>query len=417
MNKKIIAITIVILVFGALIAWALLSPKNGTVSNTTDTESTGGIGSLFPFFGGTTGGSATEGSTGDTTGGTGDETPPEIQKDVLRKISNRVIAGVTILPIKKPLPEEEAVVLPTVRLAERGTGYIFDVDVRGENEKKLTGTTVVRTAEARFGDNGNSVALRYVKTNNATVATFLGKVTPNPEGGVGDLKGQFLPDNIIDLVFSPDGKSLAYLLKNSNGSVGFTTKSDGTSRSQSFTSPFSEWLLGWSEAGLNVTTKAASTIPGYMYQVKSGALTKIFGGIEGLTTLASPNGKQILYGIGDEGTTSLYVRNLSTGDDINLGLTTLPEKCVWGKNNSTVYCGATDAVPRDAYPNAWYQGTYFFSDSLWRVDTETGKTTLLSTTVGLDATQLILDDEERYLVFVDKRDGSLWSLDIDKALE
>ena len=190
-------------------------------------------------------------------------------------------------------------------------------------------------------------------------------------------------------------------------------------KTQIFNSPFTEWLPQWgNNKTISLTTKPSSGIPGYVYRMDATTgknLTEIFGGINGLTTLPSPDGKLILYG---DDTLSLYIYHLDTKVSDLLGVKTLPEKCVWGKTSDIVYCAVPKLPALALYPDAWYQGEVSFSDQFWKIDIKTGNTTMLldPTTVAggsdIDGIKLALDTSGNYLFFVNKKDSFLWEFSL-----
>ena len=403
----------------------------------------GSLLSLFPF--GLSNGNTTGTVSTSTEGGndTGNGNTATSTYDPLQQLSTRSIVGMTIvLPnysvlqtttatstsktstSTAPAPSTDIPVMksdvPIIRFAEQGTGYIYDVDAHGKNETKRTGTTIVRVAEAYFGDNGNSVIFRYLKNDNSTIETYLGRVIASVDPtAFATVKGDFLPENIPNLVMSPDGTSLAYLFQTNDGTGGISMKTDGSAKKQLFSSSFDEWLLDWKQGGLFATTKAAGDIPGYVYMVQpSGTFQKILGGVNGLTTNVSPSGKLMLYDSSGKGKLSLFVRH-ENGDSIKLDVKTLPEKCVWNKNSTAIYCAVPVAVPDSGvdYPDDWYQGLTHFSDSIWKIDASSGNATQITGLEGksIDATNLMIDQNETFLFFVNKTDGTPWSYDLRPA--
>ncbi len=113
--------------------------------------------------------------------------------------------------------------------------------------------------------------------------------------------------------------------------------------------------------------------------------------------------------------------NISNENTTPITLKTLPEKCVWSQlNNSVVYCAVPDSIPRATYPDQWYQGIVSFSDSIWMINTKTGVTKDLAplrqiSNGDIDAINLSLDSKEDYLTFMNKRDLSLWGLQLNAS--
>ncbi len=423
-KKILIIIAIILLLLGG---WVFLSTKKTGEINPDGSEKNL-LSALFPF--GTTGNNTQPANTdgqGNSVDGGNNDGIGNSQK-LLSQITNIATAGFILLPtdttpvVQHDVSEDTSTditktILPAVRFAERGTGYLYDTDIKGQNLKKVSGTVIARTAQALFADNGNTAILRYVKADNVTISTFLGKYTPSTDTlNPGTLTGSFLPEKISDIVVSADQKNLLYLLPTETGAVGISIKTDGTAKKQLFSSRFSEWLLDWSDGRVMLTTKASSTVPGYMYAVEpSGTLLKTIGGITGLTTKMSPDGKNILYSVSGGDGLSLRIYHIADGTSVSTGLQTLPEKCVWGIDPSHFYCGAGQTISIGPYPDAWYKGVSHFNDAFWKIRANDGTTIQLNNGEGndIDATNLAFDQSGRYLVFINKNDTSLWSLDLE----
>ena len=141
----------------------------------------------------------------------------------------------------------------------------------------------------------------------------------------------------------------------------------------------------------------------------------MLGPINGLTSLASPNGKLILYG--DDGL-SLFVYHLDTKTSDSLGLRTLPEKCVWGAASDFVYCAVPVGAGGGGYPDQWYQGETSFRDQIWKINMVNGTTTIIIDLAAeinggvIDGTKLALDEKENYLFFLTKKNSFLLELNL-----
>jgi len=117
----------------------------------------------------------------------------------------------------------------------------------------------------------------------------------------------------------------------------------------------------------------------------------------------------------------LFIHTTEKGESIRAPITTLPEKCVWGNDNITVYCGVPSDFGQGAYPDIWYQGVVSFSDVIWMLNTETNAVELLATPIELANTEMdiikpFLSENENYLFFTNKKDMSLWVFDLQPAL-
>ena len=67
------------------------------------------------------------------------------------------------------------------------------------------------------------------------------------------------------------------------------------------------------------------------------------------------------------------------------------------------------------FPDDWYQGLFSFSDNLYKVNTSTGTTSLIADmnatySQNLDIVNPALSANEKYFIFKNKTDGTLWSI-------
>jgi len=114
--------------------------------------------------------------------------------------------------------------------------------------------------------------------------------------------------------------------------------------------------------------------------------------------------------------TSIY--DTKTGETKVLDIKTLAEKCVWSKKNiNTIYCAVPQYLGARKYPDEWYQGIVSFTDAIYKIDLDTNTTSVfdsLSSDTTFDIKDMQLSEQEEYLVFQNKKNLSLWSLDITK---
>ena len=320
--------------------------------------------------------------------------------------------------LKKPLTEFKT----AVRYVAKATGNIYQTFADKIEEKKFSVTTIPKVYDSYFGNRDESVVMRYLKADNKTIETFVGNLPkeylgtdPNTNN---EIKGSFLPDNVKDISISPDTLKMFYLFESGNNMIGTTLNFSDNKKVQVFDSPFTEWLSQWGSSNtIILATKPSGGIPGYVYSldlVKKN-LTKIFGEINGLTTLGSSNGRLILFG---DSNLLLNIYHTDSRNSDILGVRTLPEKCVWGKISDAVYCAVPKLIIPNIYPDSWYQGEVSFNDQLWKIDIKTGNATLIlnpTTVVGgeeVDGIKLALDEGENYLFFINKKDSFLWGLEL-----
>jgi len=309
---------------------------------------------------------------------------------------------------------------PSLRYVDKSTGNVYQTFADKIYEQKITTNIVPQVHEAYFGNNGQSVVMRYLNQSN-TIESFVGLLPKEILGADmfegNQMNASFLPENVTDLSFSSDTTKLFYMFNSKNNSFGITSDYLGTRRTQVFTSPFTEWLSAWPNNNLiNLTTKPSSSVPGYMYGINPSKkdFNKILGNIKGLTTLTSPSGKLVLYA--DNGL-NLRIYNIDSRESVDVGAKTMPEKCTWNSTSTNIYCAVPKFTDGDNYPDTWYQGETSFEDEIWRIDPQTGNGSTLvdisaTSKEDTDAIKLSVDVNENYLFFINKNTNYLWELNL-----
>lgn len=424
MNRRniiIIALVVVAILLGVG-AYFYFSKKPSTPSTggapSFPTES-GGIPSSFGGENGS--GETTEGGSGTSFGPGAGGTLPR-----LYELHKAPVAGVGIFETgKSPL------LYVSARYLERGLGNIFETPLASLTETRVSNETHQGIAEALWGNGGQSVVIRYldnqidnlIKTHvlNLSIGTsFTGMSTTTASTQTMFLKTEevFLPDAIPFLSVSQDKSDKIFYLEDLGiSTAGLVSGYRNSNPTNIFNSAFSEWLPQMPNQNLvTLTTKPSAKVPGYLFFLtpKTKAVTRILGGINGLTTLTSPDGKFVLYSQTGDGAPDLLSYDVSKKQSSQLSLQTLPEKCVWSQKNLTVvYCAVPQSISQGTYPDQWYQGVLSFSDALWRIDVSTQNTQMIMTpgdynAPSLDMTDLTVSSDDSYLVFLNKISGTPW---------
>ncbi len=366
-----------------------------------------------------------------------DETIAEVGVLTLTKVSSMPVAGygsfqkerfVELPQVIPGSPQSQADPNPTapptefvaaLRYTDRATGNIFQTYADRINERKFIDMAIPKVGEAIYGNKASTVVVRYLRPDLETIASFVGRLPIDTLGAdttSRKVEGSFLPENVTDLSWSSDMSEMLYLYDIQNNSIGIIADSAGENKQQIFDLPYTEWLSTWPNSDLiTLTTKASGKFPGFMYTFSPSSkdFRKVLGEINGLTTLTSPNGIYVLYG-NDNLDVSLY--DMQTRERRALSVNTLPEKCVWGKDNITLYCAVPKLDELGSYPDSWYQGEVSFEDEIWKIDTGTFTETKIldlkdnTEKIELDAIKIGLSEDGDYLFFVNKKDSYLWEL-------
>ena len=213
------------------------------------------------------------------------------------------------------------------------------------------------------------------------------------------------------------------LTSSAGGVSGTISNIDGAKKNVIWSSILKEWLPTFAgENNVILTTKPSASSNGvsYILNLVSKSFKKIGLSLPGLTVSASANLEYVLYSQADVKNQSIIFGLLdkSGKDPTPLFLKTLPEKCTWSvREASVIFCAIPDSIPAATYPDDWYQSKVSFSDSIWKINLKTGEARDIApiremVKQEIDGINLSLDSKEDYLLFTNKKDLTLWGLQI-----
>ncbi len=329
----------------------------------------------------------------------------------LRKISSQPIAGMGSIDTKAGT---------LVRYIEKATGHIYEVEMFSPKITRISNTTVPVVYDAQWGNAGNSIIARYLKNDNVTVDTYSLTLKAASTTAVETLMGIAFPGGISDV--ATYGNSAFYLQQSSLGSQGYVSNFEGTKKKLIWSNDIKELNSQFvNDRYVALTTKPYQNIEGYLYLVDTGTgqVRRILGNILGLSALVNKDATSVIYlEQGDSVKFGYY--SITKKAYVDVSPATFPEKCIWSKKNLEIaYC----AVPNKQLSNSsltdWYMGKISTQDYLWRFDLKENTSTIISdlsleSGEWIDVIKPILSDNEQYLVFMNKIDNSLWSLDLTK---
>lgn len=168
--------------------------------------------------------------------------------------------------------------------------------------------------------------------------------------------------------------------------------------------------------------KPANTQIGEMktLNISTKEIRTLFSGKYGANYLWSPNGEKILMSWSPEKNTSritLSVMDKNGGNYTDLKFPTIVEKCVWLKDNITLYCALPGSLNSNAImPDDFYASSSFTQDTFWKINTETGKSDRLISLEDMpgsfDAVQFLVSPDESELFFINRKDQKLYSIEL-----
>ncbi len=318
----------------------------------------------------------------------------------LRQLTEEPVAGFGLIGDK-------------IRYVEKATGHVYETNATATTPVRLSNTTVPKIQEAYFSKSGGAAIFRYTKGKENEVENILVRISSTTE------VTSRLPGSLTSAVANPKKDSFFYLERSGEGSVGTLLDLDKNLKNPKkktvFTSPASEWLAAWiTEGNLLLSTKPSSEAPGFAYFLNpaSGSLQRLAGDKLGMTALASPDAKKILLNDTKNNRLDLSLLDIKTGESAPLATESLPEKCVWSASDKNIlFCAVPRAVPPLSYPDAWYRGDISFVDDFWKLNLDTEEDELVTSPAdNIDAVNLQLSPKEDLLYFINKRDGTLWTL-------
>jgi hypothetical protein len=349
----------------------------------------------------------------------------------LRQISQNPVAGYVLIDELSTTTNtigtttEDLLELKTIyRYVNKSNGNILETTSRTTNTSRITNKTIPQVYESYFSEDGQNVIFRYL--NNKNIETTLGVLSQDnststdvmgDEGNFLELETSSLSRNIIDLDVL--GDNVFYYLIDDFGINGFSFNFNNQNQ-QDFV--FNSKMTQLDPQWLNSNTILFGTKPSnysggflFSYDINSGSFEKVLNGDFGFNFLPKPNYNLVAYSQTEGSVMNSYVINLETGQEVNMRTNTIvSDKCVWSKNEENIiYCAEPRITIGLGYPNVWYQGQISLIDDLYKIDVQQGTKSIINMDGQFDITNIDISDNGEYITFVNKRDLTLWSLDIN----
>lgn len=332
-----------------------------------------------------------EGESGE--GGEPSETPLPPQGQILTQLATFPVLG-------PRLNKEQNKVL----FYKKEGGDLFSSDFAGQNQEKISNLTVVGLIEADRAPQGDRAALFYLDGETKKAFLHIGTSTTGT-----------LPENITSFSWAPDGASLAYTTRRAALLELAVANNSGRNQKTIFSTPLLDAQMQWvSPSRFSFQTAPSGLAEGFLFLYESarGSFTRVAGPLFGLMNLWSPDGERVLASHTDPGGDELQfaVRNALGAVLFTPPFQTLPEKCTWA-NASVFYCASPGFIPASTVlPDEYLRGEFNSIDRLFRVDLTSEDVREAPLEKSFDISELLLTKDESYLFFVNRTDGTLWSL-------
>ncbi len=352
-------------------------------------------------------------------------------------ISNQPIDSTGINPDQKifkiadgPVMAATFIVLsnPTttlVRYTKQDSGHVFDipVNVPGAISRVVSNTTIPGLATGLWLPGGNGTILQY-EENRIIKTVALSFPPASSVSATTTIRVNFLPNNIVAVAASPDGRQIAYLVPVSGGVVGYIANTNGTNAKRFFSLPFSQVLLSWpSLKTLLVQTKEANGVPGIAFSISTkGSISPLIYA-KSLSATANVIFSKVVYQSTQNANElrQTFVHDVQHGKDEVLPFNPFPEKCIWSSTVTTaMYCAAPLASTPTNYLDLWHQGLTSAADSVFLFDVNSNITSLVAQPgsaqggTQADIDQLAVSQDSEYLLYITRGDRTLWGVKIGR---
>jgi len=299
----------------------------------------------------------------------------------------------------------------TVRYVDKATGNVYEYSYFNNTSRKITNTSIPKIYDSHWINKDVFVG-RYLDTDNETIRSFVATIQ-NP-GEKGTVSTVFLPPNITSIVASPNKSSFFYIQKdasNANGVI-YNLKTENSSIVALL--PNDEFRAVWNDNGLYVETNSSYELSGYVFKISQsgGDLSYIIGPVAGLSTFPIPGGLTLS---SFQKNVASYFYDEKTHKYTKLSEVIVPEKCALGK--TMLYCATNTDTSKEGFPDTWYRGDISSTDTVLKINLSDPNDikqefTPLVTDIEFDMTRPSIADDEKTIIFINKKDSYLWSLDL-----
>ncbi|MES2985891.1 MAG: hypothetical protein V4686_02055 [Patescibacteria group bacterium] len=306
-----------------------------------------------------------------------------------------------------------------IYLWDRATGNVHQNLASTTEVERLSIYTLPRIEEAHFIDPTTVLVRGLDDTNENTKTTYVQLVKDSATSTLFTATEKDVAVNSKFISVLLDTKKMFYFIQKTG--QGVVANFDLSSFLRVINTSLTELIPQYvNKTTLAATTKPSAYFEGYLFFINSGGTGDnqyILGDKYGFTTLVSPDGKKVLYSEIQEDLLQTSVYDIQTKTITALTQSTLSEKCAWSADSKKIYCAIPQKLSVAPYPDAWYQGSTSFSDNIWSVDPNTGEFDVIvalqdQLTDPVDAYNLKISSDNKYLIFQDKYSLTLWKYDL-----
>jgi hypothetical protein len=300
--------------------------------------------------------------------------------------------------------------------AEAGTGHIYQINLATREEVRLSGTTIIEAASARFSSDGTYVV--YRSGFNRSGRSLVGTVDRDRE----QVTLRDLPD-LADNVHIEGAETLFYSVRGNQAIAKARNLRTGATETL-FTVPIADPVILWGRgvsANHIVFPKPSYLLEGFVYVQRRGARPERLP-VSGFGLSAARSGELALISTTDltagrYETTLVDLRDQSVFGGIGVYM---PEKCVGSlRTSGSFWCAEGSAEVPLEFPDSWHRGDLLNADVIAELVIGTS-TTLITPLVDLeeesgrlvDGIEYQVNELEDRLYFINRIDNTLWTYDL-----
>lgn len=306
-----------------------------------------------------------------------------------------------------------------VYIWDRATGNIYQNLASTTDVERLSNYTLPGIEEAHFVDAITVLARGLDSSNEAVISTYLQLYRDIATSTLFSAREKNIPIEAKNVSYSNEAKKIFYFIEGTG--QGIVANFDLSSFIRTIKTSITEWIPQYvNKATLAATTRPSAYFQGYLFFINNngtGDNQYILGDKYGFTTLVSPDGKKVLYSEIQEDLLQTSIYDIASKTIVALTQSTISDKCAWTADSKKIYCAIPQQLALAPYPDAWYQGTTSFGDNIWSIDPETGEFDVVvalqdQVTDKIDAYNLKVSADQKYLLFQDKYSLTLWKYDL-----